>query len=195
MSWTARLALLAQFSILIWPQMAQLFYACLTLLAPQSNSFMSSPMSGTSPASTSSSRASSPGVGVYVPVHRRTNSASSSRSIESISPPPKSYTPAELLQLAQSPLATQLSTSMRASLEPLAELAQRRGSWGHRDGGTPTGAVVSKMAAPPRRRSIGRSFNRKSPGLKVITEGLDWRLAAQARARLEAPGRMISTAV
>ncbi|KAJ6615047.1 hypothetical protein B0H10DRAFT_2220684 [Mycena sp. CBHHK59/15] len=147
--------------------------------------------------STASSRASSPpsSAGVYVPVHRRTNSASSRRSAEPTNPLPKSYTPAELMQLAQSPLAAQLSSSMNASLQAYKEVAMRKRSRGHMERKTAAAPVVS-MPAPPRRRPVVRSYNRRNVGSKIVDES-SWRLRTQMRTRLEVPGAlpMISMAV
>ncbi|KAJ6620212.1 hypothetical protein B0H10DRAFT_2216251 [Mycena sp. CBHHK59/15] len=149
--------------------------------------------------STASSRASSPpsSAGVYVPVHRRTNSASSRRSAEPTNPLPKSYTPAKLMQLAQSPLAAQLSSSMNASLQAYAEIAIRKRSREHMERKTAAAPVVSmSMPAPPRRQPVVRSYNRRNVGSKIVDES-SWRLRTQMRTRLEVPGAlpMISMAV
>ncbi|KAJ7136637.1 hypothetical protein C8R44DRAFT_868768 [Mycena epipterygia] len=146
---------------------------------------MSTHPTASSPSSTASSRASSPtsSAGVYVPVHRRRcTSASSSRSAESTTPrkllvlssnssvepsprpvlAPQFYTPADLLQLAQSPLAMQLSSSMQPSLQAFVEITTRKRPRERSVEGparTRTAPVIQLTANPPRRYSANRRNN------------------------------------
>ncbi|KAJ7445135.1 hypothetical protein B0H11DRAFT_1930643 [Mycena galericulata] len=111
-----------------------------------------------SPITPSSSRSSSPSssVGVYVPIHRRTPSLSSSRS-SSTEPEcafhlvvPRSYTPEELLQLAQSPLAKQLVAVMYEPVRSFSEIAISRRRQRSRKyfARTPTSKVPAIVAVP-----------------------------------------------
>ncbi|KAJ6590379.1 hypothetical protein B0H10DRAFT_2442377 [Mycena sp. CBHHK59/15] len=156
---------------------------------------MSSPMpinattSSSSTVSTSLASSPSSSAGVYVPVHRRTNSASSSRSAEPTNLLPKAYTPTELMQLAQSPLTTQLSSFMHTALQAFVEIVVvRKRSREHMEVSGNTAPVVS-LPAPPRLRPVGRSYNRRNVGSKIV-DGSSWRLGAQMRPRLEVPGSL-----
>ncbi|KAJ6586329.1 hypothetical protein DFH09DRAFT_1274835 [Mycena vulgaris] len=106
-------------------------------------------------------------------------------------PMPKSYTPAELMQLAESPLATQFSWTIGAALHEFADIAWRKRSREHIDGSETT--VKQSVTAPPRgRRPANLNYNRRNAGLKTITDGSSWRLGAQAR-QLEVPGPSLMT--
>ncbi|KAF7360578.1 hypothetical protein MVEN_00789100 [Mycena venus] len=139
----------------------------------------SMPINIATPASAASSVASSPtssssssSNGVYVPVHRRT----ASRPQRTL----PIYTPAELIQIAQSPLVKQQSAATHAALheqEDLAAIAlsrrqQRTREYMQRQNNTSGAAVAPKNTvvvmgqaptqAQARRRPVGRAAERNS---------------------------------
>ncbi|KAJ7126256.1 hypothetical protein C8R44DRAFT_734142 [Mycena epipterygia] len=150
----------------------------------------SKPASGPSSAASSpSASSSSSSSGVYIPVHRRTPSNVEAKRTLPI------YTPAELLNLAQSPLATQVSVAMRTALHgqefAMNKRQQRSREYIQRKG-TSTGAttnagalqkennnvmVVAPVAAP-RRRPIGRATERSNlrrGGASKFMDAASWR--------------------
>ncbi|KAJ7717047.1 hypothetical protein B0H16DRAFT_1612461 [Mycena metata] len=134
----------------------------ITILASPASSTASSPSS-----SSSSSRS-----GVYIPVHKR------ARSDPVASEPKRTlpvYTPAELMQLAQSPLSRHLSAATHAALHAQEELAvialskrqqrsreyiQRRNDVEHVQESKNNLNTVAAVA--PRRRPVGRAAERSS---------------------------------
>ncbi|KAJ6595557.1 hypothetical protein DFH09DRAFT_1072523 [Mycena vulgaris] len=136
------------------------------------------------PASATSSAASSPSSsssGVYVPVHRRTPS-------DRAAPEPKRtlpiYTPAELMQLAQSPLAKQVSTAMHGALhgqEFSAAIALSKRQQRAREYKTNAGALRDNnnvVVVVPRRRPVGRVAERSNSrrgGASKFMDAASWR--------------------
>ncbi|KAJ7485678.1 hypothetical protein FB451DRAFT_1230710 [Mycena latifolia] len=162
----------------------------------------SMPITITSPASarTTSSVASSPSssstssAGVYVPVHRRTPS--------NAAPEPKRtlpiYTPAELMGLAQSPLAKEQAKAMAGVLQGQAVALSRKqqrareykvktqSNAGENEDDTKlkdnTNVVTVVPAVAPRRRPVGRAAERSSNsrrgGATRFVDAASWRVQA-----------------
>ncbi|KAJ6588641.1 hypothetical protein B0H19DRAFT_1100399 [Mycena capillaripes] len=154
----------------------------------------SMPINIATPASSASSVASSPSSssssssGVYVPVHRRTPSDLSSRAASKPKRTLPIYTPAELMQLAQSPLAKEISAVTHAALhgqEDLAAIAlskrqQRSREYMQRKNEEESKKVVVVAPVPAtRRRPVGRVAERNSNSRRSVTskfmDAASWR--------------------
>ncbi|KAJ7275647.1 hypothetical protein C8J57DRAFT_1311321 [Mycena rebaudengoi] len=155
------------------------------------------PSRASSPASESSAASSPTGsdssTGVYIPVHRRVNSASSSSSSRGSSPEPHRtlpiYTPSELMQLAQSPLSRRLSSSMHDSTfrsGGFSEIAvskrrQRSREYLQRNNSNTLPAATTTTAhitttptpAPAQRRS--KPQQRNASKINILDDGASWR--------------------
>ncbi|KAJ6595544.1 hypothetical protein DFH09DRAFT_142479 [Mycena vulgaris] len=169
---------------------------------PSSVMSPSMPITIAYPASATSSAASSPSSsssGVYVPVHRRTPSDRAApepkRTRESPSPhhliatsshtpAVPIYTPAELMQLAQSPLAKQVSAAMHGALhgqEFSAAIALSKRQQRAREYKTNAGALRDNnnvVVVVPRRRPVGRVAERSNSrrgGASKFMDAASWR--------------------
>ncbi|KAJ7691588.1 hypothetical protein B0H17DRAFT_1133665 [Mycena rosella] len=146
------------------------------------------------PASTASSATSSSGV--YIPVHRRTPSHPVSPAAPESRRTLPIYTPAELMRLAQSPLAQQVSAAMHSALHgqefaaaiTLNKRQQRSREYMQRTtrpGELKDSNVVVVPAVAPRRRPGGRVAERSSSrrgGASKFIDAASWRGQATRQA-------------
>ncbi|KAJ7038005.1 hypothetical protein C8F04DRAFT_1091019 [Mycena alexandri] len=165
------------------------------LLTPVMSPSMPIPIPASSASSMASSPSSSPSSsksGVYIPVHKRTRS---DRAVSELKRTLLIYTPAELMQLAQSPLSRHLSAATHAALHAQEELAvialskrqqRSRDYMQHKNvehvkelKNNNTVAVVVASAAAPRRRPAGRASERSSNSRRNVAsrfmDAASWR--------------------
>ncbi|KAJ7167447.1 hypothetical protein C8R43DRAFT_985340 [Mycena crocata] len=146
-------------------------------MSPSMPITIASSASATSSAASSSNSSS----GVYIPVHRRTPSDISTRA------EPKRilpiYTPAELMQLAQSPLSQRLSTRIHDALHgqefssiALSKKQQRSREYMQRQ--NQAADVKKVVVVTPRRRPVGRTAERSNSRRNATSkfmEAASWR--------------------
>jgi len=140
-----------------------------------SRSSSESPSVTSSPTSSTSSSSHGLGSGLYVPVHKRTSSTpKSTRTLEQRTLP--IYTPAEMFNLAQSPLTQQVSTSIREPLSAFPELVmskRQKRSLEYLE--KQRASTQSVLIVTPRRRPVGRVPDRSRRNAAKIVDQASWR--------------------